>query len=99
VRPGFVVVAVPLGDQFSDVRQVREVVIIQALVTEFAVEALDVDVLGRFARGDELQIDSLAVGPAVHVAAHEFRSLVGADRPWHPAELTHSVEYVGDLLT
>ena len=58
----------------------REVVIVQALVTEFAVEALDVGVLCPLAGGNGLQIHALAIGPAIECTARELRALIGANR-------------------
>ncbi len=71
--------------------------IVQALVAEFAVEALDVGVLRRFAGCDQLQIDSSAIGPSVHRTAGELRPLVGANRPGGSPELRDLVEHVRNV--
>jgi len=67
--------------------EIAEVVIVQALVTELAIEALDVGVLRRLASCDELQIYRFAVGPAIQRAAGELWPLVGTNRPGQAAKL------------
>src|SRR4051812_7170884 len=73
--------------------------IVQALVTEFAVEAFDVGVLCGLAGRDELQIHTAAVSPAIQCAACEFGSLVGANRTWQAAELADRLEHPGDVAS
>jgi len=97
VRPILVVVAAPLGDQHSGVCEVVEVMVVQALVAELAVEALDVGVLRRLAGCDQLQIDPPTIGPSVHRSACELRSLVGADRPGRSPELGDLIEHVRNV--
>ena len=57
-----------------------EPVLVQALVAELAVEALDVGVLRRLAGLDQAQLDAALVGPLVERPARELRPLVGPDR-------------------
>jgi len=74
-----VVVRLPLGDLTTGVRQIEEPVFVQALIAEFAVEALDVAVLHRSPRRDEVQLDSVLIGPLVHHLADELRPVVDHD--------------------
>src|SRR5262245_55871258 len=93
VRSCLVVVPSPGGDQCSGMGKVAEVMVVQALVAELPVEALDVGILRRFACGDQLQIDALAVGPAIQRPARKLRPLVGANRLRQSAELSNMVQH------
>lgn len=61
--PDGIVVHAPGLDDLARVRQAEEPVLVQALVAESAVETLDVGILIRLARVDEVQPDAAAVGP------------------------------------
>jgi hypothetical protein len=52
-------------------------VLVQTLVAQAAVEALDVGTLVRLARLDEMQVDAVGVGPSVERPADELRAVVG----------------------
>ncbi len=60
MRPVVVVVVAPVVNDAAHVAQTGEPVLRQALVTEAAVEALDVGVLHRLAGLDEAQLDAVA---------------------------------------
>ena len=64
MRPVVVVVVAPVVNDAAHVAQTGEPVLRQALVTEAAVEALDVGVLHRLAGLDEAQLDAVAGSPA-----------------------------------
>jgi hypothetical protein len=64
VRSAVVVVLAPVVDDAAHVAQAREPVLRQALVSEAAVEALDVGVLYRLAWLDEPQLDAVAGCPS-----------------------------------
>src|SRR5512143_3824764 len=85
VRSRLVVIATPCSDQGSRVLEVDEVVVVEAFVAKFAVEALDVGVLRRFAGGNQFEIDAAAIRPPIQRPACEFRPLVGANRARQPA--------------
>ena len=59
VRSDLVVVATPLGDDVAGLSQRREPVLVEALVAELAVEALDVAVLHRATGLDQQVRDRL----------------------------------------
>ena len=67
----------PPLDLFLCVRQRREPVVIQALITESPVEALDMAVLHRFARLNVQQRDLPFLAPNDKVSAREFRPVIG----------------------
>ena len=79
VRPMLVVISAPGGDQDTSLRQARKPVIIQALVPEAPVEALDEGVLSGFAGLDQLELNAVLAGPLVQCLASKFRSLVGSN--------------------
>jgi hypothetical protein len=93
VRPFVVVIASPFRDHSACVRDVVEVVIVQALVPELAVKALDVRVLRRFAGCDQFQIDATSVSPAIQRTAGEFRPLIGPNRARPTPELADSLQH------
>ncbi len=79
VRSMFVVVAPPGRDDGTSGVQRYEPMVVQALVPELAIEALDEGILRRAARRDELQVHAVAIRPLIERAAGELRPLVGAN--------------------
>lgn len=75
VRPDAVVVHAPRVDLLPRVRRVAEVLLVQALVPQLAVEAFALAVLRRLARRDPMQLDATLVGPLVERLRGEFKSL------------------------
>ena len=63
MRPDLVVVNAPLLDLLSGVVQASEPMQVQALVAEFAVEALNEGIPGRLAGLDKLQSDAPPLRP------------------------------------
>ena len=63
VRPGGVVVVAPARDHGARLGQRREDLLIQALIPEAGVEALDESVLLRLAGGDVMPLDAGSVRP------------------------------------
>ena len=59
VRTHLVVIATPGGDEDTRLRETGEPLVVEAFVAEAAVEAFDEGVLGRLARLDELQADTI----------------------------------------
>ena len=74
-----VVVSAPSGNQDTSLRQARKPMVVQALIPEPAVEALNERILCRFARLDQLELHAMLVGPLVQCLAGEFRPLVCPD--------------------
>ncbi len=66
--------------------------LIQALVTEAAVEALDVCVLDRFSRTDEVQPHPALIGPGIEYLALELRPVVDRNRQRQPAQIGEALE-------
>lgn len=93
VRELEVVFKTPRVDHDLRFGKAREQVLIQAFVTEFAIEALDVGVLDAPSRPDESQTNAPGVRPLVKNPASELRAVVHADsfggaaRGDHPVEL------------
>ena len=72
VRSMLIVVPAPGGDQDTSLRQARKPMVIQALVPEAPVEALDERVLRGFARLDQFELHAMLVGPLVQCLAGKF---------------------------
>src|SRR5579883_1592669 len=72
-----VVVPPPLFDDLARIADREEPVLVPAL----AVEALDIAVLHRFSRLDEVLLHSLCEAPLVQRPPGELRAVVGADLP------------------
>src|SRR5690349_6869086 len=79
VRADLVEVDTPARDLLSGLCQRLEPVLVQALVAELAIEALDVGVLRRLARLVQDVLDALGPCPRQEGSAGELRPLVGAD--------------------
>jgi hypothetical protein len=62
VRTVVVVVLAPQGQLVTSISQGEEDFHVQALIAQLAVEALDIAVLDRLARPDEIQVHSVLVG-------------------------------------
>lgn len=70
-----------------------EPVLVQALVAEFAVEALDVGVLDRLARTDKRQLHTLLERPGIQRLALEVRTVAHCDRLRQSAGLGEPLEH------
>src|SRR5262245_55370251 len=97
VRARLVVIATPLGDHSSCVREGVEIVVVQAFVAKLPVEALDVGILRGLARGDELEIDAMTISPSIKRPTGEFRPLVGANRSRQASKLTDRLKYASHV--
>ena len=98
VGPGLVVIASPVCNQCPRVGQGVKVMVVQALVRELPVEALDVGILCRLVGGDQLQLNAPSVSPVVHCSARELGTLIDSDRPGKSAELSASLQNVRHVL-
>lgn len=85
VRSNMVVVDPPLGDFVSCIRQAKEPVLIEAAVSELAVEALDECILRRLAWLDEGQRHCPLTCPEEHRFAGQLWSVIADNRgrQWH----------------
>ena len=79
VALGIVLLAV-VSEHRPDLGDGGEVILVQALVAQFAVEALDEAVLDRVSRPAAIGPDASGVGPLVEREAHEFGAVVDDDR-------------------
>jgi len=79
VRTARVVVLAPAADSFARIVEIAQAVEVEAFVAQFAVEALDVTVLGRPSRRDVRKFDATALAPGVEVAAAELGPVVADD--------------------
>ena len=98
VRSDLVVVTTPARDLLACLGQSLEPLFVQALVTELAVEALDVGVLCRAGRVVEQVAHSAAVCPDHERSAGELRPLIGTHGIGEAAELTRLLEQARDVL-
>ena len=78
VGPDFVVVLSPYGHGLTRLEQGLKPAVIQMLVTELAVEALDVAVLHRASRLDQDVANAVGLHPGHERPAGELRAVVGA---------------------
>ncbi len=98
VRSDLVVVLPPGGDGGPGLLQRPEPLLVQALVAELAVEALDVAVLHGSPRLDQDMPDAMCLRPAHEGAAGELGAVVGAHRQRVAAKEGSLVEQPGDVL-
>lgn len=95
VRTGLVVV-VPEGvEQFPGVVEGDELVFVEALVAELAVEAFDVAVLGRLARGDEAISHLAFVSPVLQRPTCKLRPVIRKQTAGPPAPLRDPIQHTG----
>jgi hypothetical protein len=79
VRAHLIVVSTPSLAFSSCLVEAQEPVGVQALGPEFAVQALDEGVVGRFAWPAEVERDVVHEGPQIELLADEFRSVIETD--------------------
>src|SRR5262249_41939793 len=70
----------PRTDPAARLGQIGEPVLVETLVSESAVEALNEGVLDRLPRADEVELDAPAVGPGVERPASELKAIVADQR-------------------
>jgi hypothetical protein len=76
VGSGQVVVDPPFRHHPRRLRQVPELVLVQAFIPKLAVEALDVGILHRFSWVYEVELHSAFLRPAEHGLASKLRTVV-----------------------
>src|SRR6266404_1445526 len=96
VRPNRIVVQAPGFDDLACVSQAEEPVLVETLVAEPAVETLDVGILIRLARLDEVQPDAWGVGPCIEGPADELGSIVRDEHRRSRARLDEPLEHLDD---
>jgi hypothetical protein len=76
VWPVLVIIDPPCLDDLSDLVKAHEPILVQAFITELAVEALHVAIIHRFAGSDELEFDPSSVSPGVERVTDELRTVI-----------------------
>jgi hypothetical protein len=99
VRPDFVVVLSPDGGGRSSLVQRLEPLLVQALVPELSVEALDVAVLHGPAWLDQNVANTVAVRPGHEGPTGELRTVVGANGQRVATKDGRAIKQPGDVLT
>ena len=79
MRPMLVVISAPSGDQDTSLWQARKPVVIQELIPEAAVEALDKGILRGFAGLDQLELNTMLASPLTQSLTSEFRTLISSN--------------------
>lgn len=79
VRPMLIVVSALGGDQDTALLQAHKPMVIQALISEAPVEALDERVLRGLARLNQFELNAVPAGPLIECLTGKFRSLVGSN--------------------
>src|SRR5262249_56004223 len=79
-----VVIDPPRLDPRARIVAVEKPVLVEALVTELAVERFDEGIVDRFTGSDEMQLNAILVRPRVERAAGKFGAVVCDDllREW-----------------
>ena len=98
VGPYLVVVDAPLADDHPGLRERLEPVLVQALVAELAVEALDVAVLHGPPGLDQDMADTVLVRPGHEGSAGEFRAVVGANGQRVAPKARRLIQHARDVL-
>ena len=80
MRPPFVVVATPGGDDPSGFEQILEPADAKALLTQLTVETLHVGILRGLARLDVNQVNLLIQRPGKEVATGQLRAIAPRER-------------------
>ncbi len=79
MRPRLVVVLSPCFDRGLCIDQARKVVLVQAFISKFTVEAFDESILHRLARLNERERDSVPMCPEVERLSLELGTVVTND--------------------
>ena len=98
VRPDFVVVRAPDGHGCSGLMQGLEPALVEVLIAELAIEALDVAVLHRAPWLDQDVADAMRLRPGHECPAGELRAVVGSHRLRVPTKQRSAVQDAGDIV-
>jgi YD repeat-containing protein len=96
MRSRFVVLLAPCGELRARLPQVGKPVLVQAFVAQPAVEALDVGVLHRPSRGNEIEPNPPALGPRVKAQRGELRAIVEREDLRRPSLRDRSLQRADD---
>lgn len=98
MRPSLVVVAAPLLDGRAGIGQADEPALVQALVAQPAVEALDVAVLHRLAWLDEVEQHAVRMCPLIRCLTRELAAIIADDALWQPAGVREPIQHARDAF-
>ena len=98
VWSGLVVVNSPLGDCMTRLLQRLRPVLVQAFVSEGAVKALYVGVLGRATRLDQDVLDTVLLFPCYETPASELRPVVSPDSLGVAAKNGGPIKQTGNVM-
>ena len=96
MRAVVIIVVAPCRNQLAGMAQAVEEMLVQALVPQAAVEALDEAVLHRLARRDVMLFDLPFLLPFEHRVRGQLRAVVADHHAGKPAHLGDPVELPGD---
>jgi len=94
----FVVVRSPGRHGHPGLMQGFKPALVEVLVAELAVEALDVTVLHGAPRLDQDVADAVGLGPGHECPAGELRTIVGSHGLWIPAKQRGAVQHPAHVL-
>jgi len=93
VRPVGVVVDPPFFDDLAGFVEIGEQLLVEALVTQPAVEAFDKPILHRLAGCDVVPLDLLLVLPGQYGVRGEVGAIVADDHAWASSDLDDVVKF------
>src|SRR5690606_8073008 len=96
--PLSIVVLPPLLDELPGMAHRHEPMLVQAFISELAVEALDITILLRFAGLNEAQLQPHSVSPFIQRLADEFRAVINRDAFGQATALCQPLQYIDDPL-
>ena len=99
VRPDVIVVVPPAFDHGTRLGEAAEDLLVQALVSQLAVEAFDEAVLLGLARSDVVPVHAGAVGPFEHDPAGHLGSVIADDSPGPAAARDQHVQFASQAVT
>ena len=73
--------------------------VIQALIPQSTIEALDIGILRGLARLDERQLHTPGMGPFIQCQAGKFRSMIDPDHPWQRPLPGNALQYTRHPLS
>src|ERR1700761_1965872 len=91
-----VVVDSPCFDDLTRLRKVAEQMLVETLVAQAAIEALDEAVLGRFARHDVVPFDATLFLPGQDCARGQLGAVVADDHERRGPHLDDPIEFTGN---
>ena len=99
MRTALIVIDSPLPDHGSCMTQGMEPMFVQAFVPEFPIDALDKGILGRFSGLDQLELNTVLIGPLIKGFSCEFRPLISTDGLGITAKAGRLIQNAGDIVT